>query len=276
VKHAKIRPDLVVRSEPIAVEIEAEDPDREAVSFRYRWLVDGVPLPQQTGPTLPPNVVKRGQAVAVEIIPSDGSHDGEPYRTAAVTVGNTPPVVSRVSLTPESPQSGDRVVAHVDAGDPDYDQVDLRYRWFKNTTVVKEGDDAFLDTAGLAGSTVAVEVTPHDLGAVGSAVRSDAVVVRNSPPTIVSNPPVPSSLERYEYLVKAEDRDGDSITYQLETAPSGMTIDGSTGRLVWPIPASEHGSIHVKVIALDGQGGKASQEFDLVLSAGKSPPGAVS
>jgi hypothetical protein len=76
--------------------------------------------------------------------------------------------------------------------------------------------------------------------------------------------------------VKAEDRDGDSIIYQLETAPSGMTIDGSTGRLVWPIPASEHGSIHVKVIALDGQGGKASQEFDLVLSAGKSPPGAVS
>jgi len=60
----------------------------------------------------------------------------------------------------------------------------------------------------------------------------------NNPPRIVSNPP--SQVfpgEGFTYDVEATDPDGDELTYALLQAPTGMTMDGRSGRIVWtPIP----------------------------------------
>ena len=268
VKSAKIFNDPLTLTEPVAVQIDAEDPEREAVSFRYQWYVNDAPLAGQTGSTLPSALLRRGQTVSVEITPTDGSHKGQPYRTAAVSVGNTPPRVIRVSLTPQIAQSGDRLEGRVDASDLDHDLVDLSYRWLKNNAVVKEGEEPFLDTTGLAvRDEIVVEVTAHDPISAGSSLRSDPVILGNSTPKIVSNPPAPGTSDHYEYAVKAVDLDGDRLTYQLTMAPPGMTISEESGRINWQIPADQHGIFHVKVVAKDGQGGIAYQEFDLTLTA---------
>ncbi len=253
---------------PVSVTVEAEDPEREAVSFRYQWYADGTALPGQTSPTLAPDHLRRGQMVSVEIVPADGAQTGKPYRTTAVMVGNTPPHISSVTVTPQPIAIGDNIEAQVDASDPDHDRVDLSYRWFKNEVLIKEGDEPFLITTGFTPQDqIVVEVTARDPSAIGNSVRSASLMVGNRPPTIVSMPPASDTKHPYEYTVKAVDLDGDRMAFQLEAAPPGMTIDQQSGRIIWSIQANQSGTFHVKVIAQDGRGGAAYQEFDLSLAA---------
>lgn len=268
IKLAKILNDPIILTGPVAVQIDAEDPEREAVSFQYQWFVNDAPLAGQTKATLPPELLRRGQAVSVEVIPFDTNEQkGPAYRTAATMVGNTPPEVTKVSFLSRAFQIGERLEAQVEATDPDHDRVDLTYRWLKNNIVVKEGEEPFLDTKGFVSrDTIAVEVTAHDPSATGNSLRSDSLILGNSLPKIVSIPPAAGSQDRYEYSVKAVDPDGDRLTYQLEVAPPGMTIDEHSGQIAWPVPPNQHGTFHVKIIAKDGQGGAAYQDFDLTLS----------
>jgi hypothetical protein len=148
----------------------------------------------------------------------------------------------------------------------------VTYRWLKNGVVIKEGEEAFLTTAGLAPrDQIVVEVTGHDPSAAGNSVRSAALTLGNRPPKIVSVPPASDAAAPYEYNVKAVDPDGDQMAFQLAAAPPGMTINEQSGRITWPVPADQHGTFHIKVVAQDGQGGAAYQEFDLTLS----PPAAA-
>ena len=265
---AKILDSPLMLDSPVKVQIEAEDPDREAVSFRYQWYVDGAALAGQTSPTLAPEYLRRGQMVSVEIVPADGAQTGKAYRTATVEVGNTPPKISGITVTPLPIVIGENVEAQVEASDPDHDRIDLSYRWFKNDVLIKEGDEPFLMTTGfIPQDKIAVEVTARDPSTTGNSVRSASVTVGNRPPTIVSMPPASDAKNPYEYTVKAVDLDGDRMAFQLEAAPPGMTIDQQSGRIVWSIQADQSGTFHVKVIAQDGRGGAAYQEFDLSLAA---------
>lgn len=252
---------------PVTVQIEAEDPERGAVSFRYQWYADDTALAGQTHPTLAPGLLRRGQMVSVEIVPADEAQTGKAYRTAAVVVGNTPPSITAVFLTPQTARPGQKIEAQVEATDPDHDRVDLTYKWFRNQALIKEGEEPFLEAIGLSSrDQIVVEVTAHDPSASGKSLRSDPLVLGNNGPQIVSAPPRPETQDRYEYSVRAIDPDGDQVTYRLETAPPGMTINEQSGHIVWSLPADQSGTIHVKVIAQDGRGGAAYQEFDLTLS----------
>ena len=260
-------------TKPVEVQIDAEDPEREPISFHYRWFLDNVPLAGQTSSTLPTGQLKRGQAVAVEITPADGTQKGEAYRTGSVVVENTPPSITSVVLSQQTIETGGRLEAQVEASDPDHDLVDLTYRWLKNDVVIKEGGEPFLMMTGLnAQDQIAVEVTAHDPSATGDPLRSNVLTVGNRPPKILSVPPASGATSPYEYMVKAVDPDGDHVAFQLETAPPGMTINEKSGQIVWSIPSDQQGIFRVKVVAQDGQGGSAFQEFDLTLSAAAPPP----
>jgi hypothetical protein len=92
----------------------------------------------------------------------------------------------------------------------------------------------------------------------------------NSPPAIVSAPSAPTGRDRYEYAVKAVDPEGDRLTYRLEAAPPGMTIDAETGQIQWSVAPTAAGTHHVRVVVQDVGGGTAFQEFDV--SVPSSPP----
>lgn len=262
---------------PAAVQIQSEDPEREAISFHYQWYVDNAPIAGQTNATLPPEFFRRGQTVFVEIIPTDGSNKGQPYRTAGVVVGNASPRVTAVSLMPQTARAGDRLEAQVEASDPDHDRVDLTYKWYRNDTVIKEGEDSFLDTIGFAApDRFAVEVRASDPAGSGHSSKSEPLALGNSGPTIVSTPPTAAVQDRFDYSVQARDPDGDQLTYHLEMAPPGMVIGSESGHIGWQIPTGQQGTFHVKVVAKDEHGGLATQEFDLTLTqkTPSAPPGA--
>jgi len=264
VKAASIMPSPLTRSGPLTVRVEAQDLDLNTLSFRYRWLVNGEVMAGQTREFLPPELFKRGDQVVVEVTPFDGTIVGASFRSAPSLVVNTAPILTDVLVDFDHRAQGRQVLATVNVVDPDQDSVSLTYQWLKNETVVKEGESNTLDIGGLtAKDIIRVNVTASDGNPDGSATVSGRFAMSNSAPTIVSNPHLSPKGDQFDYLVQATDPDGDSITYALEVAPSGMTIEPSTGRIRWGITPDVKGSYQVRVVAKDPQGGFAVQEFEL-------------
>lgn len=265
---ATLQPTPLVLTGPIVVHVEAQDVDRNPLSFRYRWIVNGQPVRTQDGEQLSPELLKRGDTVSVEIWPHDGTVEGRPFTTEPLEVGNSPPVVAHLVIEPESVSPGVRVQARADISDVDRDVIRVSYRWWKNDALVQEGNEAELDTAGFSrGDTVSVEAVPFDGVQKGKAVRSVPIRVGNTPPRIVSAPAKSIVNNRYDYQVEATDAESDAITFSLETAPPGMTIDEHKGFVAWQISPDQIGVHKVRILAKDSQGAITFQEFELNLTS---------
>ena len=88
---------------------------------------------------------------------------------------------------------------------------------------------------------------------------------KNQPPKIgdLENQIVSPGGE-FRVLVYAMDPDRDSITYSLQSAPSGMRIDPWSGLCFWRPSMSEAGRQHtVEVVARDSHGADSTSEFDI-------------
>lgn len=259
-----IVPNPLVLAAPITAHVVADDPDGTEPTTRFQWIVNEVPVLGATALELAPSHVKRGDRVALEVIATDGQSESALYRTEPVTVVNTPPLIAHVVVEAESPGNGNRVHAKVDAVDPDRDEIRYMYRWWRNDKQIQEGEESVLDTTGFGRKDViVVEVMARDQDAAAAPARSAPSALGNTPPLIVSDPAPLTNREMYEYLVQAKDVDGDSVTYALETGPPGMTIDTATGQVTWKLLSGVTGTHRVKVMADDGQGGAAWQEFEL-------------
>lgn len=263
IQHALVFPTPLTLNGPIAVQVEADDAGRNPFTFRYQWFVNGHQVDGETRPTLSPTLLKLGDKVQVEIVASDGQTSGKPYRTEPAIVRNTPPEVVKVSIEATgSDRSEMRAVA--EGVDADQDAVHYAYRWWRNGTLVAGGDTAALDTGAFSrGDSIAVEVIPRDASGVGTAKMSEPVALGNNAPKITSQPPSKFEKGVFVYSVQAIDDDKDSLKYQLEAAPSGMTIDSATGMISWPVAPDVKGTHRVRISVQDGQGGSAFQDFDL-------------
>jgi hypothetical protein len=87
------------------------------------------------------------------------------------------------------------------------------------------------------------------------------------PPKIISHPVSLNdtteflSNKGYLYHVKAVGRKGETLTFNLLTAPDGMQIDPGTGRIFW-IPTLKQTGVHaVEVQVSDKHGRRATQHF---------------
>ncbi|MGB3401136.1 MAG: putative Ig domain-containing protein [Microcoleaceae cyanobacterium] len=70
----------------------------------------------------------------------------------------------------------------------------------------------------------------------------------------------------YTYEVEATDPNGDSLTYQLLSAPDGMTIDSETGVIDWDTDTIPLGNYSVVVEVSDNRGETALQQYSLSLT----------
>ncbi|HYG09275.1 MAG TPA: putative Ig domain-containing protein, partial [Pyrinomonadaceae bacterium] len=71
----------------------------------------------------------------------------------------------------------------------------------------------------------------------------------------------------YTYDVEATDPDNDALTYSLDTAPNGMTIDPATGLISWPVSPHEAGEHQVVVRVQDPDGAFDTQSYTLTIIA---------
>jgi hypothetical protein len=272
IRSLAVQPIPLVLSGRLSVMVQAQDQDRDPIHFRYRWFANGKLVAERAVESVESGLFKRGDQVEVEVVPSDGKAEGAAFKSALLIVENTPPIVSNVAIKPDEESFARRVVAKTDVTDPDGDPVTMVYRWKQNNTLVKEGDAAELDITGFsAKDMVQVEVVASDGMQTAKPVSSPVFAMSNTAPKVTSSPTALAPGGIYEYRVVARDLDDDPISYKLEIAPPGMTIDSQSGILRWAPASGTTGTHHVRVVAQDGRGGFATQEFDLSFATASQP-----
>ncbi len=110
--------------------------------------------------------------------------------------------------------------------------------------------------------------------ASNGAEQSNTATVRiavagSGAPTITSNAlTLATATQTYNYDVDATDPDtGDVLTFTLPAAPSGMTINASTGLIAWTPTLAQIGNHPVTVRVTDTSGLFAEQSFTIAVSA---------
>lgn len=267
IRTALIQPSPIVLDSPASVYVEVGNSDQDAMTIRYRWIVNGQLVAEKTDDPSAPALMKKGDRVTVEVIPSHGALEGMPFKTEPTVVANTPPAIRDITLLQDEETQGRKLLVKAEIDDPDHDDVSAVYRWYKNDNVIQEGPESKLDIAEISTKDVIeVDVIPSDGQDAGKVQRSLPWSLSNTAPRITSTPTAPMSHERYRYLVQARDDDGDALSYSLEVAPPDMTIDMKTGQIEWNIKPGVLGNHRVRVVAQDSRGGFASQEFEINLS----------
>ena len=125
-----------------------------------------------------------------------------------------------------------------------------------------------IDFANPADGTYPVAVVATDPTGAEAIQRFIFAVGQASPnpnvPVITSTPTTETTVEQlYLYFATATDADGDTLTFGLLAAPTGMTIDPASGKIDWTPTSSQLGMHPVLMTVDDGNGGITSQSFTI-------------
>ncbi len=103
-------------------------------------------------------------------------------------------------------------------------------------------------------------------------VTTDAASSNRSP-NITSKPSLRTPLGRpYIYNADATDPDGDTVRFELDAAPAGVSIDSVTGLIAWSPSLSDLGAHPITVTAIDIAGAASSQTYTLEVMRGDISP----
>jgi hypothetical protein len=157
----------------------------------------------------------------------------------------------------------------VEYNDPDTElaALNLDYRWSEDGQgMVGEKSDRLKRTLLKKGREYKVTVKISD-GENEVEKEGPGIKVQNASPSFVADPRELGQVDGFR--VEATDPDGDSLRYSLQGAPSGMTIDPSSGVLRYKGSEDEKGGDYtITVVVADGDGGSANWKFGISVSPG--------
>ncbi|MDP3048732.1 MAG: putative Ig domain-containing protein [Thermodesulfovibrionales bacterium] len=217
------------------------------------WLVNGNPVVSETPSQFKAIETKKGDMIQAKAIVQ-----GKEIFSNIVKIKNAPPGISRVKILPEVLRPGDALYVEAIGTDIDGDEISIAYEWTKNGEPAGRGKQ--IEAALKRGDKVSVRITPYD----GEVHGVPAVLHReivNMPPVIIEHRRFNFDGSVFTYQVKAKDPDNDTLAYSLKTAPSGMTIEKTTGLIQWIVLQDFKGKAEVVVVVSDGHGGEALQSF---------------
>jgi hypothetical protein len=264
IRDLKILPENPTTSTPLQVDMRLGG--GEPARMEYQWLNNGNPIPGGIEPILATEYLHKGDFISVTVRAKQAGGGSDEQTSDAVIIGNTQPVATFAGVEPGTPTSGDTLKALGVGYDHDSDNVTFVYQWIVNGDPLVGQDEQLLANSHFRrGDRVQVVVTPYDGEEFGMSLQSTPVVVGNSPPEIVSDPPRRMEDSTFRYAVQTKDVDGDSLTFSLEgKVPAGLEIDPATGLIQWkPVGTGSGGSYVFQVIAEDPEGAKSVQQITL-------------
>ncbi len=107
------------------------------------------------------------------------------------------------------------------------------------------------------------------IGVVGVAVIITlSVILRNNLPTISGSPPTTVEVSNpYNFIPKAEDKDGDNLEFSIKNKPNWVTFDEKTGKLSGTPNPDDVGTVSDIVISVtDGEEIVTLPAFDLIVT----------
>jgi len=257
-----------------AYNLKASDPDGDPLSYRFDDSPEGMTIVATNGAIRWTPTREQTGAVHVKVRVTDANH-GEVFQDFTLDV--TAPVnhAPVFDSTPEPVVAlGQRYDYDADALDEDGDAVQY--------SLLEAPAGMLVDTVtGLivwqprADQVGLNHVRLQAIDAFGAAsVQEFDVLVSggldggNHPPSISSLPETAALIgSGYSYNVVASDIDGDTLSYALSQAPSGMSIDAATGALRWTPTSAQAGLNQVELVVSDGHGGSGVQSFGVLVSS---------
>ncbi len=237
------------------LEVQADLPSAGPVS--YQWKRNGQIIAGEYTSRLAKNQFSPGDEITA--IVTAGSNEG----TISVVIGNNFPRIVSVPFSPEYVHAGVDITVAPVGSSPTGDEVKFHYKWSVNGTPLPDDTPVLRGNLYKRGDSVTLTVVPYDRSGEGEPFNSKKIVIPDAPPQIVSTPPQNIQTDTYSYQVMAEDPDGDSLTFSLTAAPSGMTIDSKTGLITWQIKTVPAGVYNVEVAVQDSEGRQGTQKYSI-------------
>jgi len=246
--------------------VAASDPDGDPLSFSLDDAPDGLTIDPDTGRlTYTPTADALGDHKVTVVVHDGRGDDTRQSFILSVTADKTNGAPSIVSTPPTALVPDGRTFDYaLRAIDPDGDPVQWSLDSAPHGVSIDPAFGTLIwtpDESELGPQTIVVRVT-DPAGASGTQTIRLVVECADSPPSIVSTPVTDAGTKTpYFYGVRAIDPENEKLTYALDLAPDGMTIDPDTGLIRWTPTADQVGAQEVRVKVTDGFGGEALQSF---------------
>ncbi len=236
-------------NEPYGYDIEADDPDGDALAFSLDQAPTGMDVDPVSGliEWTPASTQVGASTVTVRVTDPEGLSDTQSYTIEAAPAPT--------------------LLCDAD-GDGDVDRDDIAAIFAARNQSADPGDPRNSDGDGT------ITVLDARVCVLRCTLPLCASPPANRPPVIVSVPNLDGTEgEAYVYVVQAEDPDGDVVTFGLDEGPDGMTIDPASGLIQWTPARGQAGDNPVTVRASDPGGLFDLQNFNVdVVAAGLRVP----
>lgn len=260
-----ITPDQPTKENDLGSIVQSHDPDQDTITYRFQWIKNDEEMVENTN-LLRRGNFKKGDLIQMKVTPFDGKIEGKPLLSPPVKILNSPPLIQEVRIEPRIATARDDLKVHVKSSDVDGDFIYYIYKWEKNGVLLsEEGKEILEGNRFKKGDRISVTVTPDDREIVGTPKKSEAAIISNTPPIIISSPPTIMEGTKYLYQVKADDPDNDPINFSLKAGPKGMEIDRNTGLIKWEIQKENKGTYSIEIEASDNEGAKSIQQYQLTV-----------
>ncbi len=266
ISSVKIMPEKPLSSSYLQAVVESQG--LAPVVYVYRWKKNGEEITGEEENILESENFSKGYSIEVEVTPYQDEVKGETKKSDPVVILNSPPVVRSASIEPSPAYSRDDLKATVDAFDTDGDYIRYAYQWKKgDKEIAGETGSTLSNVHFKKGDKISYRLSVRDGESEEVVVSSNVISILNSSPSITSHPSGSVEGFLYEYVVAAEDTDGDQLEFKLSSAPEGMNIDSSTGMIRWKVGEKQREGIYeFKVVVSDSEGAMAIQPITLNLS----------
>ena len=257
------------RSHTYVYDVDAVDSDGDTLTYSLALAPEGVTIDPQYGWIIwsPDNDVPDQNLMTVVVEDSGGKSTSQSWWLYVVTANYQPVVTSTAVITA---LAGQQYRYDVEASDVEDDPLTFSFQIAPEGMTIdpQTGLIEWLPTAAQLGShVVKVLVSDGRTDPVKHSYYLEVQLPTNTVPSITTEAPLSTIVgQLYSYDVDAIDPDGDTLEYSLVSAPSGMTIDSVSGLITWTPDAAMLGSHEVSLQVNDGQGGVASQSYNLLVN----------
>jgi hypothetical protein len=257
-------------------DVEATDLDGDSYTFSLSTFPVGMTIDGTSGliTWTPTNSQVGPNSVVVVVTDGNGGNDTQSFTITVANTNDAPTITSTpiTSATEDQSYTYDVEATDIDVGDTlSYTLTSYPIGMMIDETT---GVISWTPTNAQVG-TNSVTVLVSD-GNSGTDPQAFTITVTNAndPPTIISASITTATEDmQYSYDVEATDLDvGDTLDFSLTTYPAGMTIDSSTGLILWTPTNSQVGSNNVVVWVVDGNGGQDMQSFTITVTNENDPP----
>lgn len=274
-------PTAATEKQQLTYAAKATDPDGDPLTYQLKKGPNGASIDPTTGAlTWTPGTADAGKTFdfEIEVCDNKGLCATQSFKVTVTNV-NDPP---KITTTAPTTATEDTAYSYKpSATDPDPNDT-LTWKKVSGPAGVKVDPNTGEVTwtpgdADVTTGTHTIEIEVCDkAGACDKQSWTVTVTNVNDPPKITSTPPTAAEENKaYTYNATATDPDpNETLTWSLEKAPAGATIDPATGKITWTPNASDAqaGTRDFTVKVCDKAGACDTQSFTVTVKEANVPP----